>query len=101
MRSKNCTIAKPKPISETAVRIQDIIVRSTLSRVRSQPKCVSAVTLTSNRSADATILVSPMRGLPALSRLRRLGGVPQSDDAGGDTTHQDVRNEPEHQGNDH
>jgi hypothetical protein len=29
---------KPNPISETAVRIQDIIVRSTLARVRSQAK---------------------------------------------------------------
>ena len=47
-RSKNWTIAKPKPISETAVLIQDIMVRSTLSLVLSQPKCVSAVTLTSN-----------------------------------------------------
>jgi hypothetical protein len=28
MRSKNSTIAKPKPISETAVRTHDIIVRS-------------------------------------------------------------------------
>jgi hypothetical protein len=35
MRSKNWTIEKPNPISETAVRIHDIMVRSTLSRVRS------------------------------------------------------------------
>jgi hypothetical protein len=43
-------MVKPKPISETAVLIQDIIVRSTLSLVRSQPKWVSAVALTSNLS---------------------------------------------------
>ena len=34
MRSKNWTIVKPKPISETAVRIHDISVRSTLARVQ-------------------------------------------------------------------
>src|SRR6185312_11944891 len=49
MRTKNCSIAKPKPIRETAVRSHDIIVRSTLSRVRIQPKWVSAVTRTSSR----------------------------------------------------
>jgi hypothetical protein len=38
MRSKNCTIVKPKPISETAVRTHDMSVRSTLRRVRSQEK---------------------------------------------------------------
>ena len=38
MRSKNWTIVKPKPISDIAVRTHDIIVRSTLSRVRSQEK---------------------------------------------------------------
>jgi hypothetical protein len=36
MHSKNWTIVKP--ISETAVRIHDIIVRSRLARVRSQAK---------------------------------------------------------------
>ncbi len=35
---KNWTIAKPNPISETAVRMYAIIVRSTASRVRSQRK---------------------------------------------------------------
>ena len=35
---KYWTIAKPKPISATAVRCHDIIVRSTLRRVRIQPK---------------------------------------------------------------
>jgi hypothetical protein len=35
---KYWTIAKPKPISATEVRCHDIIVRSTLRRVRSQPK---------------------------------------------------------------
>jgi hypothetical protein len=38
MRWKNWTIVKPKPISETAVRIHDIIVRSREARVRSQAK---------------------------------------------------------------
>jgi hypothetical protein len=37
-RWKNCKIVKPKPISATAVRTQDIIVRSTLSRVRIHQK---------------------------------------------------------------
>src|SRR6476660_1692698 len=50
-RSKNWTIAKPKPISATAVRIHDIIVRSMLRRVRIQPKWLSEVTLTSNLPA--------------------------------------------------
>jgi hypothetical protein len=50
-RSKNCTIAKPKPIRAVAVRNQAIIVRSTLRRVRIQPKWLSEVTLTSNRAA--------------------------------------------------
>ena len=36
--SKNCTIVKPKPISDTDVRTHDISVRSTLKRVRSHPK---------------------------------------------------------------
>ena len=36
MRAKNWTIVKPKPIRATAVRIHDIIVRSTLS-ARAQP----------------------------------------------------------------
>ena len=62
MRSKNWTIAKPKPISETAVRIHDIIVRSTLSRVRSQAKWLSAVTLTSNLPALGTVCASAMPG---------------------------------------
>jgi hypothetical protein len=31
-------MVKPNPISDTAVRTHDIIVRSTLSRVRSQEK---------------------------------------------------------------
>jgi hypothetical protein len=38
MRAKNWTIVKPNPISAVAVRTHDIIVRSTLSRVRSQEK---------------------------------------------------------------
>ena len=38
VRAKNWTIVKPKPISAVAVRTHDIIVRSTLSRVRSQEK---------------------------------------------------------------
>jgi hypothetical protein len=38
MRSRNWTIAKPNPMRETAVRIHDIIVRSTAARVRSQAK---------------------------------------------------------------
>ena len=38
MRAKNWTIVKPKPISAVAVRTHDIIVRSMLSRVRSQEK---------------------------------------------------------------
>jgi hypothetical protein len=38
MRSKNLTIVKPKPISETAERTHDIKLRSTLIRVRSQEK---------------------------------------------------------------
>jgi hypothetical protein len=63
MRSKNWTIANPNPISETAVRIHDIMVRSTLSRVRSQPKWVSAVTLTSNLSAPAAMSVSAIPGV--------------------------------------
>src|SRR5215813_2065199 len=41
-------MAKPKPIRATAVRCQDIIVRSRLKRVRTQAKWLSAVTLTSN-----------------------------------------------------
>jgi len=45
-----------------AVRIHDIKVRFTLRRVRTQPKWLSAVTLTSNRSvpdevADAAMLI--------------------------------------------
>src|SRR5689334_11872629 len=48
-----CTIAKPKPIRAVAVRIHDINVRSRLSRVRIQPKWLSAVTLTSKRSAPS------------------------------------------------
>src|SRR6266436_7084699 len=61
-RSKNWTIAKPKPISPTAVRIHDIIVRSTLRRVRIQPKWVSAVTLTSNLPALGAECGSAMPG---------------------------------------
>ena len=38
MRSKDWTIVKPNPIRAIAVRTHDIIVRSTLSRVRSQEK---------------------------------------------------------------
>jgi len=38
MRSKNWTMVKPNPIRPVAVRTHDIIVRSTLSRVRSQLK---------------------------------------------------------------
>ena len=34
IRIEECTIAKPNPISETAVHTQDFSVRSTLSRVR-------------------------------------------------------------------
>ena len=37
-RSKNWRIVKPNPTSDTAVRIQDIIVRSALARVRNQAK---------------------------------------------------------------
>ena len=72
-RSKNWTIVKPKPISETAVRIHDIKVRSTLNRVRSQPKWVSAVTLTSNRSVTGPILKMPSRwsSPPAQARTFR------------------------------
>jgi hypothetical protein len=51
MRSKNWTIAKPKPISDTAVRSHAIIVRSRARRVRSQAKWLSAVTRTSNLPA--------------------------------------------------
>jgi len=38
MRAKNWTIVKPKPISAVAVRTHDIIVLSTLRRVRSQER---------------------------------------------------------------
>src|SRR5580704_19671598 len=62
MRSKNWTIAKPKPISDTAVRIHDIIVRSRLRRVRIQLKWLSAVTLTSNLSALGAECGSAMPG---------------------------------------
>jgi hypothetical protein len=48
-------MTKPKPISAVAVRSHAIIVRSTLSRVRSQPKWLSAITLTSNLSAPAVL----------------------------------------------
>src|ERR1700722_3690543 len=58
-RTKTWTMAKPKPISETAVRIHDIIVRSTLARVRSQAKGSDAVALTSNLSA-----IGPASGDP-------------------------------------
>src|SRR5580692_3080958 len=59
---KNWTIAKPKPISATAVRIHDIIVRSMLRRVRIQPKWLSEVTLTSNLSALGAECGSAMPG---------------------------------------
>src|ERR1700730_15602970 len=55
-----CTIAKPKPISATAVRSHDIIVRSRLKRVRTQAKWLSAVTLTSNLPAFAAVRESDM-----------------------------------------
>jgi hypothetical protein len=41
---------KPKPISATEVRTHDIIVRSTLKRVRIHPKWLSEVGLTSRWS---------------------------------------------------
>lgn len=45
---KNWTIAKPKPISDTAVRCSAIMVFSRARRVRNHEKWLSAVTLTSN-----------------------------------------------------
>ena len=61
-RSKNWTIAKPKPISAVAVRIHDIIVRSMLRRVRIQLKWLSEVTLTSNLPALGAECGSAMPG---------------------------------------
>src|SRR5262249_51969593 len=52
-------MAKPNPISAIAVRSQDIIVRSRLSRVRIQPKWLSVVTLTSTRFALGLCLQLP------------------------------------------
>src|ERR1700674_2155630 len=56
------TIANPKPISATAVRCQDIIVRSSARRVRTQAKWLSAVTLTSNLPALGAVWESAMPG---------------------------------------
>src|SRR5215831_8027651 len=58
--SRYWTIAKPKPISATAVRSHDIIVRSRLRRVRTQAKWLSAVTLTSNLPVLGAVRVSAM-----------------------------------------
>jgi|SRR5580693_1839753 hypothetical protein len=54
------TIANPKPISATAVRCHDIIVRSRLRRVRIQAKWLSAVTLISNLPAFGVVRESDM-----------------------------------------
>ena len=56
------TIAKPKPISATAVRNHDIIVRSSARRVRTQAKWLSAVTLTSNLPALGAVWEPAMPG---------------------------------------
>src|SRR3984893_16309464 len=58
------TIAKPKPISATAVRCHDIIVRSRLRRVRTQAKWLSAVTRTSNLPALGAVWESDMLNAP-------------------------------------
>src|ERR1700730_8207496 len=55
-----CTIANPKPISATAVRNHDIIVRSRARRARTQAKWLSAVTLTSNLPALGAVRESDM-----------------------------------------
>jgi len=49
-----------RPISAVAVRCHDLIVRSTLRRVRIQPKWLSAVALTSNLPALVAIGESAM-----------------------------------------
>src|SRR5689334_11951089 len=73
-------MAKPKPISATAVRCQDIIVRSTLRRVRTQAKWLSAVTLTSNLPAPEALCVSDIP-VGALRRLMRGWAAPPASDA--------------------
>src|SRR5262249_32302029 len=67
---KYWTMAKPKPISAVAVRCHDIIVRSTLRRVRIQPKWLSAVALTSNRPAPEALRGSDMRVTLLSDRFR-------------------------------
>src|SRR6185312_3602566 len=91
-RSRNWTIAKPQPISATAVRIHDIIVRSMLRRVRIQLKWLSEVTLTSNLPAlgeergsampDSlllTIHVGPLTARSADARPRDAQNEPSDD----------------------
>ena len=51
-------MAKPKPISATAVRCHDIIARSTLRQVRTQEKWLSDVILTSNLAGLGTVCES-------------------------------------------
>ena len=75
-RSKNWTIAKPKPISETAVRSHDIMVRSRLSRVRTQAMWLSAVTLTSNLPAPALGLAPLMPNPGRVGGPTRAPGMP-------------------------
>src|SRR5690348_2857755 len=58
-RWKNCTIVKPKPISEIAVRIHAMNVRSIASRVRIQAKWLLTLGSAGKRAADILNLAAP------------------------------------------
>src|SRR5438105_7023470 len=90
-----CTMANPKPISATAVRNHDIIVRSTLRRVRTQAKWLSAVTLTSNLAAPGALRGSDMSVL--LRGLMRGCAVPPASDARGRPADDHVRDKRKQQ----
>ena len=73
--SKNWTIANPKPIGAVAVRNDDIIVRSKARWMRTQPKWLSEVVLTSNLSGPDAVRDSDMPVASLVNSLARRCGV--------------------------
>src|SRR6516162_3419233 len=102
---KYWTIAKPKPISAVAVRCHDIMVRSTLRRVRTQLKLLSDVVLTSNLPAVVAVYTSTMATALSLRlQLRMFDGGDASPPAARYACRQaanyQIRDEREHQRDD-
>src|SRR6185503_13626316 len=72
-RWKNCTMVKPKLISETAVRIQAMKVRSSASRVFSQAKWLPAVAWVEKRSSEEAVKKDRPRYRREARRQRTVG----------------------------